>query len=187
MKRSFRSAVIQHDQCHQERRSGGRRAQREGRVRTRGEGGRLHTQERGLRRQPPCPRRGQTHKGYICRVSPWSGAWLWPPDRHPRIFFQHTDPPGERAVGCRAPSAALPCPWPHPPPPPCPGAHLPALAPPDAIDGLGWGDRHHGGRAGHTVAPRGDDDGAHGHALGRAGRGAVVGGWRGHGGRLAAQ
>lgn len=65
--------------------------------------------------------------------------------------------------------------------------HLPALAPPNAVHGLGGGDRHHGGRAGHTVAPRGDDDGAHGHALRRAGRGAVVGGRRGHGGRLAAQ
>lgn len=66
--------------------------------------------------------------------------------------------------------------------PRAPGTHLPALAPPDAIDSLGRCDGHHGGRAGDTVAPRGDNDGAHGHALRCAGGGAVVGGWRGHGG-----
>lgn len=65
--------------------------------------------------------------------------------------------------------------------------HLAALTSPDSIDGFGGGNSDDRGSAGDTVTPRWDNDGTHGHSLGRAGWRAMVGSWRGHRGRFAAQ
>ena len=56
-------------------------------------------------------------------------------------------------------------------------SHLPTLAPPEAVDCLGGGDGDDGWGVGDAVAPRGHDDRPHGASLGRAHRGAVIGGW----------